>query len=92
VPTGLARNLGNPKVPLFTLALLPNIVGAALIPAQVGILAAVILAVEALVIGGHVLLAGRLRHALRTRTVVRRANRVAGGVMVGSGVAVIAAC
>lgn len=91
VLTGLALNLGNPKMPLFTLALLPNVVGAALAPAQVGILAAVILAVEALVIGGHVLLAGRLRHALRTRTAVRRANRVAGGVMVGSGVAVIAA-
>ncbi|KMO18319.1 LysE family translocator [Methylobacterium platani] len=90
VLTGLALNLGNPKMPLFTLALLPNVVGAALAPAQVGILAAVILAVEAVVIGGHVLLAGRLRRALRTRTAVRRANRVAGGVMVGSGVAVVA--
>lgn len=91
VLTGIALNLGNPKMPLFYLALLPNVVGAALAPAQVGILAAVILAVEAVVIGGHVLLAGRLRQALRTRTAVRRANRVAGGVMVGAGVAVVAA-
>lgn len=88
--TGIALNLGNPKMPLFYLALLPNVVGAALAPAQVAILAAVILAVEALVIGGHVLLAGRLRRALRTRAAVRRANRVAGGVMVGAGVAVVA--
>ncbi|MGE7417315.1 LysE family translocator [Methylobacterium tarhaniae] len=91
VLAGLALNLGNPKMPLFYLALLPNVVGAALAPAQVAILAAVILAVEALVIGGHVLLAGRLRRALRTRAAVRRANRVAGGVMVGAGVAVVAA-
>ncbi|MFH6781246.1 MULTISPECIES: LysE family translocator [Methylobacterium] len=89
--TGLALNLGNPKMPLFYLALLPNVVGATLAPAQVGLLAAVILAVEAVVIGGHVLLAGRLRRALRTRSAVRRANRVAGGVMVGSGVAVVVA-
>ena len=75
--TGIALNLGNPKMPLFYLALLPNVVGAALAPAQVAILAAVILA-------------GRLRQALRTRAAVQRANRVAGGVMVGAGVAVVA--
>ncbi|BCM81745.1 LysE family translocator [Methylobacterium indicum] len=91
VLTGLALNLGNPKMPLFYLALLPNVVGAALAPAQVGILAMVIVAVEALVIGGHVLLAGRLRRMLRTRAAVRRANRVAGGTMIGAGVAVVAA-
>lgn len=91
VLTGLALNLGNPKMPLFYLALLPNVVGAAPAPAQVGILAGVILAVETVVIGGHVLLAGRLRRALRTRLAVRRANRIAGGVMVGAGVAVVAA-
>ena len=91
VLTGLARNLGNPKMPLFYLALLPSVVGAALTPSQVGLLAAVIVAVEALVIGGHVLLAGRLRRMLRTRIAVRRANRVAGGTMIGAGVAVVAA-
>lgn len=91
VLTGLALNLGNPKMPLFYLALLPSVVGAALTPSQVGLLAAVIVAVEALVIGGHVLLAGRLRRMLRTRIAVRRANRVAGGTMIGAGVAVVAA-
>ncbi|SFV16575.1 LysE type translocator [Methylobacterium sp. 174MFSha1.1] len=91
VLTGFALNLGNPKMPLFALALLPNVVGGALAPAQVGILAGVIVAVEAVVIGGHVLLAGRLRRTLRTRLAVRRANRIAGGVMVGAGVAVVSA-
>lgn len=89
--TGLALNLGNPKMPLFYLALLPNVVGPSLTLGQLASLAAVILAVEVLVVGGHVLLAGRARRLLRTPAVVRRVNRTAGGVMVGAGVAVVAA-
>ncbi len=89
--TGVALNLGNPKMPLFYVALLPNVVGASLKLDQVGILAAVILAVEIVVIGGHVILASRARRLLRSRRVARRVNRAAGGVMVGAGVAVIAA-
>lgn len=88
--TGVALNLGNPKMPLFYVALLPNMVGSALTPGDVATLAAVILAVEAVVIGGHVFLAGRARKLLRTPKVVRRVNRAAGGVMVGAGVAVAA--
>lgn len=89
--TGVALNLGNPKMPLFYLALLPNVVGPALSWVQVGELAAVIVAVEALVIGVHVLLAGRARRLLRTPASVRRANRAAGATMVGAGVAVAVA-
>jgi threonine/homoserine/homoserine lactone efflux protein len=88
--TGVALNLGNPKMPLFYVALLPNVVGASLTPAHIGLLAVVILAVEVVVIGGHVVLAGRARKLLRTPAVVRRVNRTAGGVMVGAGVAVVA--
>ena len=88
--TGVALNLGNPKMPLFYVALLPNVVGIALTPGDVVTLAAIILAVEALVIGGHVFLAGRARTLLRTPKAVRRVNRAAGGVMVGAGVAVVA--
>ena len=86
--TGVALNLGNPKMPLFYIALLPSIVGASLSFAQVGWLAAVILAVEIVVIGGHVVLATRARRMLRTPQVVRRVNRTAGGLMVGAGVVV----
>ncbi|TRC74157.1 LysE family translocator [Mesorhizobium sp. WSM4307] len=89
--TGVALNLGNPKMPLFYVALLPNVLGASLTPAHLGILVAVILAVEIVVIGGHVLLAGRARSLLRTPSIVRRVNRAAGGVMIGAGVAVVAA-
>jgi threonine/homoserine/homoserine lactone efflux protein len=88
--TGVALNLGNPKMPLFYVALLPNIVGPSLTWMQVAELAAVILAVEVLVIGGHVVLAGRARSLLRTPQIVRRVNRITGGTMVGAGVTVAA--
>ncbi|MDQ1198903.1 LysE family translocator [Agrobacterium sp. SORGH_AS 787] len=88
--TGFVLNLGNPKMPLFYVALLPNIVGASLTVDHLAALAAIILCVEVVVIGGHVLLAVRARKLLRSERVVRRVNRVAGGVMIGSGVAVAA--
>jgi threonine/homoserine/homoserine lactone efflux protein len=89
--TGVALNLGNPKMPLFYVALLPNVVGSSLTPGHIAALAAVILAVEVVVIGGHVVLAGRARKLLRTPIVVRRVNRTAGGVMIGTGVVLVAA-
>lgn len=89
--TGVALNLGNPKMPLFYVALLPNVVGATLTLDQVGALAAIILAVEVVVVGGHVMLAIRARSLLRSATIVRRVNRAAAGVMVGAGIAAAAA-
>jgi threonine/homoserine/homoserine lactone efflux protein len=88
--TGIALNLGNPKMPLFYVALLPNVVGTSLDAGHLGVLTMVILAVEVVVIGGHVLLAGRARSLLRTPKIVRRVNRAAGGVMIGAGFAVVA--
>lgn len=88
--TGVALNLGNPKMPLFYIALLPNVIGTHLAAADMVALAAVILVVEAVVIGGHVVLAGRARRLLRTPAAVRRMNRTAGSVMIGAGVAVAA--
>lgn len=88
--TGVLLNLGNPKMPLFYIALLPNVVGADLSVSQAGTLALVIIAVETLVIGGHVILAGRARTALRRPSVLRRVNRGCGAVMIGAGAAVIA--
>lgn len=88
--TGFVLNLGNPKMPLFYIALLPNVVGASLTMDHLAALAAVILCVEVVVIGAHVLLAVRARKLLRSERIVRRVNRMAGGVMIGSGVAVAA--
>jgi threonine/homoserine/homoserine lactone efflux protein len=86
--TGVALNLGNPKMPLFYVALLPNVVGASLDAGHLGVLMMVILAIEVVVIGGHVILAGRARSLLRTPKIVRRVNRAAGSVMIGAGVVV----
>ncbi|WP_094462152.1 LysE family translocator [Pannonibacter phragmitetus] len=87
--TGIALNLGNPKMPLFYVALLPNVAGTALTPLSVLELAAVILAVEVVVIGGHVLMAMRARRLLHSPAVVRRVNRTAGAVMAGTGATLI---
>jgi threonine/homoserine/homoserine lactone efflux protein len=89
--SGVVLNLGNPKMPLFYVALLPNVVGTNLSLGQVGVLSLVIVLVETLVIGGHVALASRARTALRRPQVLRRVNRSCGAVMVGAGVAVVAA-
>lgn len=76
--TAIALNLGNPKMPLFYMALLPHVVGTTLTLE------------DALVIGGHVGLALRARTLLKSPRIVRRANRTAGGVMVGAGITVFA--
>ncbi|MBB6407992.1 LysE family translocator [Mesorhizobium sangaii] len=88
--TGIALNLGNPKMPLFYVALLPSVVGASLDAGHLGVLTMVILVVEVVVIGGHVILAHRARSLLRTPKIVRRVNRAAGGAMIGAGFAVVA--
>ena len=89
--TGIALNLGNPKMPLFYVALLPNVVGASLTLDHLAALAAIVIAVEIIVIGGHVALAVRARRLLRQPHIVRRVNRTAGGVMIGSGIVVATA-
>ncbi|MBB4141660.1 LysE family translocator [Rhizobium rhizoryzae] len=88
---GVFLNLGNPKMPLFYIALLPNVVDAHLSLGDFSLLAAAILIVEALVIGGHILLALRTRGLLRNPVVLRRLNRGAGALMVGAGATVIVA-
>ena len=88
---GVFLNLGNPKMPLFYVALLPNVVDAHLSLGDFSLLAAAIMIVEAIVIGGHILLALRTRGLLRNPVVLRRLNRGAGALMVGAGATVIVA-
>ncbi len=88
--TGIALNLGNPKMPLFYIALLPNIAGPTLDAAMAFELAIVILAVEAVVIAGHIGLALRSRRLLNAPKIMRRVNRAAGTVMIGTGAIALA--
>lgn len=88
--TAIALNLGNPKMPLFYLALLPNFVGTDFSADGYLALAAVIVAVEVVVVGSHVWVARRARRLLRNPRIVRAVNRGAGSVLACAGIAVIA--
>ena len=88
--TGIALNLGNPKMPLFYIALLPNFAGDSLGLASFIDLACAILAVEVVVVGGHVAAALRARRLLRTPAIVKNVNRAAGTLLAGAGLAVLA--
>ncbi len=86
---GFLLNVSNPKMPVFYLALLPGVLGTRpLTAADTLVLLAVIVLVEALVIGAHVALALRAKAALARPRRLRALNRGAGALMVGAGVLV----
>ena len=86
---GLAVTLGNPKVMVFYLALVPNLIDVASIT-LLGFaeLAATLLGVLAIVFGFYILLAARARRFLTSPRAVRAVNRATGAVMAGAAVAV----
>ncbi len=73
------------------MALPPNIPGPSLGVAVALELAVIILAVETVVIGGHVALAVSSQRYLNSPEIMRRVNRAAGTVMIGTGAAALAA-
>ena len=87
--TAVALNLGNSKMPLFYLALLPGFVGTSFGMGDYARLAIVIILVECAVIGGHVWIADRARALLRTPVIIRRANRIAGSALALAGIQVL---
>jgi threonine/homoserine/homoserine lactone efflux protein len=89
--TGALLNLGNPKMPLFYIALLPNVVGTSIGPHMALEIATAICVIETVVIGGHLLLAERGRRLMRSPRIVRRVNRTAGSIMIGTGTIALAA-
>lgn len=87
--TGVALNLGNPKMPLFYLAILPNVAEAHIGLAGFALLVAVVLLVESVVIGAYCALALKTRAVATKPSVLRWLNRTAGAVMAGAGVTIL---
>ena len=86
---GLTLTLGNPKVIVFFLALLPSVVDLrVLTPAGFAELAALIAVILAAVLAGYGLGAARARRLFATTRAMRRLNRGAGVVMAGVAIAV----
>lgn len=88
--SGLVLALGNPKTMLFYLALLPAVIRLGeLRPVDVLGLVAVVLPVFALVFGGYVWLAARVRSFFVSPRAVRGVYRVSAVLMAGAAVAVV---
>lgn len=88
---GLSVTMGNPKVMVFYLALLPSIID---MQAMDGLgyveLVAVTALVLAAVFGGYVLLAARARRLFTSASAIRVVNRTSGAVMAGAAAAIVA--
>jgi threonine/homoserine/homoserine lactone efflux protein len=88
---GLAVTLGNPKVMVFYLALLPSIIDLTHItPSGWLALSAVALSVLAIVFGAYVALAARTRRLFTSPRALRMVNRGTGAVMASAAVAIAA--
>lgn len=86
---GLSLTLGNPKVMIFFLALLPTVIDltALTVPAFLEIAAAMCV-ILTLVLSAYAAAARRARHFFRSKPAVRWLNRSTGTVMAGAAVAV----
>jgi threonine/homoserine/homoserine lactone efflux protein len=86
---GLAVTMGNPKVMVFYLALLPTIIDLTRITAlgYAGLVAAT-MSVLAIVFSGYILLAARARGLLASPRAIRVVNRASGTVMAGAAAAI----
>ena len=87
--TALALTLGNPKIMVFYLALLPSLIDLRAVTAGgYAALAATTVAVIMVVDGGYILLASRLRGMFRSARALRWTNRGSGAVMAGAALAI----
>jgi len=89
VAAAVSLTLGNPKIMVFYLALLPNLIDLQAVT-LVGYaeLVGVTLALLAAIDGAYVLLASRARRLFRNARALRLLNRGAGALMAGAAVAV----
>jgi threonine/homoserine/homoserine lactone efflux protein len=85
----LSLTLGNPKVMVFFLSIMPLVVDVqSLTPLRLAELAAVVVPVIASTLAAYALAANRARAFFRSAKATRIAHRAAGGVMAGVAVAV----
>ena len=86
---GMALTLGNPKIMVFYLALLPSLIDVSSFHlGHWAIVCLVALGVLMLVDLSWVVLASRVRHLIRTPRAVRVANRISAGAMTGAAIAI----
>lgn len=85
----LSLTLGNPKIMVFYLALLPNLIDLQAVTALgYAELAAITFVILTLVDGAYVLLAARARKLLSSARAIRLVNRGSGALLAGAAVAV----
>jgi threonine/homoserine/homoserine lactone efflux protein len=88
---GLALTLGNPKVMVFFLAILPTVVDLErLTPVAALEIGALIVIILSVVLAAYGSLADRARRLIASPRAVRILNRVCGGALVGAAAAVAA--
>jgi threonine/homoserine/homoserine lactone efflux protein len=88
--TGLAINLGNPKVIVFFLAVLPAVISfKALTPINFAELAVVIMANGSLVLGGYVVIATGARRVLTSPARLLVVNRVSSVAIASAAAAIV---
>jgi threonine/homoserine/homoserine lactone efflux protein len=89
--SGLLLTFGNPKVILFYLGLLPTFVDLALLSVtDMGLLTAMFLGILGTTLTAYAYAAARARRLFSSKTAMRRLNRSAGTILIGSGGAVAA--
>lgn len=87
--TSLALALGNPKVILFFMALLPTVLDLSTLTLTTGLeLAFLICVVQAALLAGYTLAAARARRLFTSRKAMRALNIATGTVITGAAVAV----
>ena len=86
---GLALTIGNPKVMVFYLALLPNLVDLLHVDALAyAELALAVCAVLAIVFAAYIVIALRARRLIASARAMRLVNRGSGAIMAGAAVAI----
>ncbi len=86
----LLLQLGNPKIMLFYLALMPTVIDlASLTVTDMLELAAIVAVVVSVVLAGYVVLAAHARRLFTSPRAIRAVNRTAGVAMVGAAAAIV---